>query len=49
MQTASASGRYAPRLNPHSFALPPDCVALHFIPLLAVPLRTQRRLRRRRL
>ena len=49
MQTASASGRYAPRLNPPSFALPPDSIALDFLSLLAVPLRTQRRLRRRRL
>ncbi len=49
MSTASASGHYAPRLNPPSFALPLDSIALHFMPLLAVPLRTQRRLRRRRL
>ncbi len=49
MSTASASGRYAPRLNPPSFALPTDFIALHFVPLLAVLLRTQRRLRRRRL
>ncbi len=49
MQTASASGRYAPRLNPPSFALPPDSIVLHFLPLFAVPLRTPRRLRHRRL
>ncbi len=47
MLTVPTSGRTAPRPNPHSFAV--DSFSFLTIPQLAVPLRTLRRLRRRRL
>ena len=47
MLTVPTSGRNTPRQNPHSSAV--DSLLSLTIPLLAVPLRTLRRLRRRRL
>ena len=47
MLTVPTSGRHAPRPNPHRLAV--DSSSSLTIPPLAVPLRTLRRLRRRRL
>jgi len=47
MLTVPTSGRTSPRPNPRSFAV--GSISFLTIPLLAVPLRTLRRLRRRRL
>ncbi len=47
MLTVPTSGRNTPRPNQRSLAV--DSILFLTIPLLAVPLRTLRRLRRRRL